>query len=470
MDVRALLRALPAFTDKRDIIVRGNQSVRDIEKLVVNTHNVTSDDYDRIAPFFDSGNAPKKLFDFTRSLRYREEPENDQTTRSPGGILEMANRSGIDCKHTAGFIAGVLDALNRTGRHNYDWTYRFVSYDPRDRKAEHVMIVLQDSDTWIDPTPIKDKSTGRYITRTFNDRLVEPEFYKDVQPHTMLSYLHGVHYRVGEDLPGSSCLGNVYYGSGPQTIGQTETDVVTQLAGEAKAIAGELAESLPDGGFKRFLQTFMDDPVSALKNLLFGRKYTTGDYVLGEMYMRNILGMMEIQRRGQVPDEYVPQAKMFFSTALGIPIGSVDHLDALVRGVGDYMTWAGGVFTNIPVNQVERARRIITQQIGWTTSYHPRDVRWPLAKFGAETYIWPIWTADPGVKYTGVHPILDIYISNGYPKSSSDLSDLPPPTLPPFTDQPPPVTKAGINPLGAILLAGAAATLIYSATRKKKRA
>lgn len=478
MDANTLLRALPPYEYAKDVIVKGNQTIDDIELLVLRTHDVTADHYDKIARYFDSKDAPKKLFNFVSTLRYNEEPGQDQTTRSPAGILVLADEKGIDCKHMAAFIAGVLDALNRTGKHFFDWYYRFVSYKKKERKAEHVYVVLKDQDIWIDPAPIKDRYTGRYHARYFNDRMAIPTFFTETSLN-MLSYLHGVHYRVTDDNPANStCMGAVE----PDQLG---------LISEIKDVAGQVASVLPEGGLKEFLSSFFDNPAESLKTLFTGRTYNTGEYVAAERYMRNILGMMEIQNRRQVPDEYVPQALVFFSAAFGIPISSDDHLQALTRSVGDYKNWAGGTFSWVDTAQVERARNVLTQQIGWTTTYHPRDVRWPLSAFGAYPYIFPIHNPSAGTGmagrsyFTGVHPILNIYIENGYPQQTTipepppvQTTQPPPPpgqtTIPPPPGQttipPPPgqqtTKKAGMN----LLLMGAiAAGVLYAANKGGKK-
>lgn len=135
----------PKWNEK---IISDEQSVHDIVSEVLTAHQVFSKDYDLICDNFAGGNAPQKVFDFCRAnLDYVVEGEDDQTTRSPAVLLSMGH---CDCKGYAGFVAGVLDGLNRSGQGAYDWRYRFAKYG----KENHVFVVLKNpdgSDTWIDP-------------------------------------------------------------------------------------------------------------------------------------------------------------------------------------------------------------------------------------------------------------------------------------------------------------------------------
>ena len=88
-----------------------------------------------------------------------------------------------DCKHYAGFAAGILDALNRAGlQQPIEWTYRFCSYNPFDSKPAHVYVVITEptgDEIWLDPAPTE---LGE---RSFNDRDKIPSFFKDEKPTNM---------------------------------------------------------------------------------------------------------------------------------------------------------------------------------------------------------------------------------------------------------------------------------------------
>jgi hypothetical protein len=480
MGIDALIKALPPFERKRDVIVFGSQNLHEIIEEVLNAHTRYAYQYDCITGFF-KGNILKKLFMFCQEyLPYLEESGSDQTTKSASALLQSYTN---DCKHYAGFIGGTLDALNRTGRYHFNWYYRFVSYDKNRATADHVFIVCDD--IWLDPTPIKIKNSKRYIQRHFNDRLTIPTYYVDIKANAMLSTLSGVHYTVDQEQPAnsSSCLGCSHIGEvSPELQKAAEAD--ESIAAVVQA-ADELSGWLPEGGLKDWLNGFLEDPTGAILETFFGKKYTTGDYKLGEVYMRNILGMMDIQRRGQVPDSYVPQAWSFFTLALGIPIGSLDHIDQLVISAENYKTWANGTFDWVPDDQVNRAVSIMNDFIGWTASYYPRDTAWQLSLFAGLPYIYPIWDIWPGgsatvKKYSGKHPITGLKILNGYPAATTNpqqpqtpieapIPELPTATLPVPGNPVPPEPPKGITMIEGLALAAAAGTLIYAVTRKKRK-
>lgn len=146
---------LPAYQGNRDLI-KSEHNVHNIVNEVCNAHSHFSADYDLIAKDFWKGNVKKtaaRLFDFCKqNMMYRAEPGNYQTTRSPAAILHTAKTFGVDCKHYAGFIAGVLDGLRRAG-YPVAWSYRFVSYDIKNKTPSHVFVVVRDGgkELFIDP-------------------------------------------------------------------------------------------------------------------------------------------------------------------------------------------------------------------------------------------------------------------------------------------------------------------------------
>lgn len=187
MDKNLLLQKLPPFLH-RYTTIKKNQSVFDIVKEVLAAHEIFASDYDRITADFDFGSneeIARRLFNFLKSnVAYEIESEESQTTKSPSALLVQ----GIgDCKHYAGFIAGVLDALTRRGR-KINWNYRFASYNLFDSEPGHVFVILHDKgkEFWIDP-----------VLKIFNERL-EPTFVLDKKPKQMLSRVSGI-YDVAAD-------------------------------------------------------------------------------------------------------------------------------------------------------------------------------------------------------------------------------------------------------------------------------
>lgn len=148
-----LLDVLPPFTHSQ-VIIEKKQNTHDIVKEVINAHKFFSHDYDFICCFFDAPTKLricKNLFDFCKSnILYEIEPESNQTTKSPAAILEMGYG---DCKHYAGFIGGVLSALNRNYEKNIDWCYTFASYSILDNEVQHVFVTVRigEKEIWIDP-------------------------------------------------------------------------------------------------------------------------------------------------------------------------------------------------------------------------------------------------------------------------------------------------------------------------------
>lgn len=150
-----LIQMLPAYKDAW-VVIHADQTVRDIIREVLDAHEEFGNSYDIIAPVFDYRTTDEicnALYSFCKhEIEYREETDDLQTTATPAGILQ---RGFGDCKHYAGFTAGVLDALNRRGK-NIDWCYRFASYRALDSTPHHVFVVVNPGtgrEKWIDATP-----------------------------------------------------------------------------------------------------------------------------------------------------------------------------------------------------------------------------------------------------------------------------------------------------------------------------
>jgi hypothetical protein len=187
VNVNDIVADLPGLKGQRDVIIPGEQSVDEIISEVLASHKEFASDYDTIAAHFYTASPLRTIFDFCRkNLPYLAESEIDQTTRSAIVILLLAQNWGVDCKHYSGFIAGVIDALNRGGYTNYDWCYRFASYDLFDSQKGHVFVVVNPggNEIWLDPAPIETES-GSFKDRTFNDRKIIPFYWEDLKPDKM---------------------------------------------------------------------------------------------------------------------------------------------------------------------------------------------------------------------------------------------------------------------------------------------
>ena len=160
-----LLGELPPF-ENRWVTIKEDQHVADIIKQILVAHKKYRGYYDRICLFFDGDTVEdicNNLYKFCKEeIQYDEEPEHNQTTALPAGIL---SRGVGDCKHYASFIGGCLSAISRMAGKKIDWRYRFASYNVLSRSPHHVFIVVRDkgNEFWIDPVPGADKLTPVWI-------------------------------------------------------------------------------------------------------------------------------------------------------------------------------------------------------------------------------------------------------------------------------------------------------------------
>ena len=178
-----LLAELPPFTN-HSVIIEKKQEVNDIIREVLEAHKYFAEDYDFIYSYFDAGSIDeicKRIFDFCKkNILYEIEKEDRQTTKSPAAILSIAKG---DCKHYAGFIAGILDAISRNTNKKIDWDYRFANYSYFNKEMQHVFVVVFDgiSEIWIDP-----------VLNFFNSRNVVPVSYIDKKAKVMLARISGM--------------------------------------------------------------------------------------------------------------------------------------------------------------------------------------------------------------------------------------------------------------------------------------
>lgn len=112
-----------------------------------------------------------------------------------------------------------------------------------------------------------------------------------------------------------------------------------------------LAKIVPEGG----LQTFLKDPIGVTTKAiasLFGKKYSTGEYRLGERFMRHIAETDPGSFRN-VPDEIIDPAKYFFTVWLGVDVDRDEDLMALDEGVDAYR--ARPDKQQVPLAAIQRA-------------------------------------------------------------------------------------------------------------------
>lgn len=205
---RELLKILPPASLKKKKVA-DRQSVPLIMELVLDAHKKYRSHYDKIANKFWKGNVKKTvryLFDFCKAeMTYLAESAKQQTVRSPAAILETRRAWGVDCKHYAGFIAGVLDALKRSGK-NITWSYMFVSYDPEDEMPEHVFVsaLVDGRPCYVDP-----------VLSSVDCRFPKFHYFQQKFPDMSLYTVNGLPGRVGAiELVRAEDWGQSGYGGG----------------------------------------------------------------------------------------------------------------------------------------------------------------------------------------------------------------------------------------------------------------
>lgn len=172
-----VLTALPPFRNEFKLVT-WRQSTNRLIKEILKAHETYISDYDKIYKMFDRidiNQTAGGLWDFCKyDLRYTAESDTEQTVRSPAAILQP--NAQIDCKHYSLFIGGVLDAIKQNENDNWNWCYRFASYDSS-KTIEHVFIVVKNKnkEIWVDP-----------VLSSFNQHK-QPSYYIDETPMPIYS-------------------------------------------------------------------------------------------------------------------------------------------------------------------------------------------------------------------------------------------------------------------------------------------
>lgn len=159
------------------------------------------------------------------------------------------------------------------------------------------------------------------------------------------------------------------------TTTTTTAPTTTDIVGAVTQGMAMLSSFFPDGGLKNFLANPIGTITHALTSLA-GRTYTTGNYRLGERFMRHILNQDPGGYR-TVPDEVVPAAQQFFTMALGVDIWNDEDLQALYGGVEAY--FARPDKQDVPRAAAVRAVKVMSE---WpmTNPQNPNAwyIPWPL--------------------------------------------------------------------------------------------
>lgn len=393
---------LPAYRNQKKLIVK-NQSTDHIVREVLDAHKVFAGDYLALVDEFSGSSDPwaiaDQLFDFCRkNIAYRVESESLQTTKSPAAIL--AHGHG-DCKHYAGFIAGVVDAMNRAGRSRIPWAYRFVSYDFLNPDPVHVFVVLNpgQDEIWVDPVlPVLDTRQPR------------PVYSYDKKPKSMpLVRISGAPRRaaVGSftDLFASAFSastsntnqtgsGNTYDAAAKQV--ETLANLATAQIPFLPLVKGLFEQFFGKGGLADWLSPA--GILNEIKFAIFGRAYRGGQYWLGEKFRFYVLGE-DIHTRDAdvVGDEAVRTAITIFSVGFGVPIEDYQDILNLEQGRDAYLNrWVnqlGIPAGNISIPAVDRAvnlKRLYFPTNLDTQRSGPPATKWDLNNFNKIPLVAPI--------------------------------------------------------------------------------
>lgn len=332
------MNLLPAYKGQKTVIAK-DQDTSDIMREVYAAHKHFANDYDLISNYFSSTDPvqlAKDIFNYCKdNFTYKIESEKLQTTRSPAGILYTKK---IDCKHYSGFIAGVLDAMRRKYKLNFDLYYRFGSYDIFDTMPGHVFVVMvyNGRQYWIDP-----------VLDSFNKRSPSPISYIDKKIRNMALYrLSGLTQPQNISSRIKSKLSGPVLPVAPTTKYDSAAKGVSSLlnlatsaipfAGLAVGLlenvkaffgAGGLADWLTPGGI-----------ITEIKGAIFGRAFRGGQYWLGEKFRYYILGE-DIHTRDAdvVTDPAVTAAITTFSVGFGVPVEDYQDILNLQKGADAYI-------------------------------------------------------------------------------------------------------------------------------------
>lgn len=209
---------------------------------------------------------------------------------------------------------------------------------------------------------------------------------------------------VGFTTPPPSSGGGIFQyvtkiNGNPADVRQAQAQLA-QLTPETAAIYQTL-NLLPEGELKGWL---MANPVQFWKKvieLFKGKKYTTGDYVLGERLNDQILcnvGATDIGRK-QVSDDMVVQAHTLFNILFGVRIATTEDLDALDKGVAAYK--AREASKGISDDAINRA--VYLKQNFYPISSYNKSC-WDLSYFEKFPLVAPIPDYQLGKFYTGDLP------------------------------------------------------------------
>lgn len=327
-----LLDRLPPVEGKVVELVQ-SQDIGDIIEGVLDKHIETTRDYDLICDRFHSSDEMsifKKLFGYCKkNLPYKEEGVDVQTVRTPAATIALGSLWGVDCKHYAGFIAGVLDALNRKYDLGIDWCYRFASYSMFKKSPGHVFIVIDpgtNNEIWIDP-----------VLKSFNIKSPYPTYVTDKRIDNMLVSISGIEKQYANPFAGESgaAVGSLYIVENPFAGESGYAVGTTQDVGALLMKVSPVVSTVPVIGWAASAVTAIS---GVLLKLFSGTRYTEGGGVIQliKRFQFKVLGDTAVYSGGEANESLRDQARSWFSMVLGVPVGSWDDVLVLLGFFGSY--------------------------------------------------------------------------------------------------------------------------------------
>jgi hypothetical protein len=146
-------------------------------------------------------------------------------------------------------------------------------------------------------------------------------------------------------------FGNILMLNGTPAQQRAAQEKLSQLTPETAAVYAAL-NVIPEGELKDWLMANAFQFWKKVYQLIVGRKYTKGDYTLGERLNDQVYGNAGIGQT-QVSDQMVDLAHTIFNQLFGVRIATDEDLNALDGGVDAYK--ARAVSRGISLDAIERA-------------------------------------------------------------------------------------------------------------------
>lgn len=222
----------------------------------------------------------------------------------------------------------------------------------------------------------------------------------------LLRNIAGIEERIGAAsvAPAPSAANNALFQSIVKLVNPDGSPAAVSAASDPVVMAVKAGISLlPPGDLKRWLGANPAKFWTMVYQLFAGRKYTTGEYRLGERYIDQVIhsnGPDTVKSYRDVPDDAVRQAQLLFTILFGVRITNDEDLAALNYGSASYYQRPDKI--DIPPEAVNRAV-FLAQKYYPISTYNTTE--WDLNHFSEFPLAAPI--PDPytvGKLYSGPLP------------------------------------------------------------------